>query len=518
MGRSPDPHSTPTPAGTTAMPGLIPDLVTRIPWPWWALIVVVLAAGILTISCLICATCCCRRHHHKKKPKDKEAVGLGSAHSITTTHLVQPDVDNLESSRGESQQWGRLQLSLEYDFGSQEIRVGLKQAADLKARGTADPYARVSLSTQARHSHETKVHRATLCPVFNETCCFHVPQAELPGTALQVQLLDFKRFSGHQPLGELSLPLGTVDLQHVLERWYQLGPPGTAEPEQMGELCFSLRYVPGSGRLTVVVLEARGLSPGLAESYVKIQLMLNQRKWKKRKTSAKKGTAAPYFNEAFTFLVPFSQIQSVDLVLAIWARGLQLRAEPMGKVLNSGPQDGGKRNRAITARRQHLKSVMLQIAATELEKEESRRESEKQNYLSEHCPPLHIPGSMSEVQELCKQLHAKIDAAEEEKYDMEVKVQKSTKELEDMNQKLFDLRGKFKRPPLRRVRMSADAMLKALLGSKHKVCMDLRANLKQVKKEDTEKERDLRDVGDWRKNIEEKSGMEGRKKMFESES
>ncbi|GAB1292931.1 PREDICTED: troponin I, fast skeletal muscle [Dipodomys ordii] len=180
--------------------------------------------------------------------------------------------------------------------------------------------------------------------------------------------------------------------------------------------------------------------------------------------------------------------------------------------------DEEKRNRAITARRQHLKSVMLQIAATELEKEESRRESEKQNYLSEHCPPLHIPGSMSEVQELCKQLHAKIDVAEEEKYDMEVKVQKSSKELEDMNQKLFDLRGKFKRPPLRRVRMSADAMLKALLGSKHKVCMDLRANLKQVKKEDTEKERDLRDVGDWRKNIEEKSGMEGRKKMFESES
>ncbi|VFV35970.1 troponin fast skeletal [Lynx pardinus] len=129
---------------------------------------------------------------------------------------------------------------------------------------------------------------------------------------------------------------------------------------------------------------------------------------------------------------------------------------------------------------------MLQIAATELEKEESRRETEKQNYLSEHCPPLHVPGSMSEVQELCKQLHAKIDAAEEEKYDMEIRVQKSSKE--------------------------------ALLGSKHKVCMDLRANLKQVKKEDTEKERDLRDVGDWRKNIEEKSGMEGRKKMFESES
>uniref|UniRef100_A0A9L0RPV1 Troponin I, cardiac muscle n=3 Tax=Equus TaxID=9789 RepID=A0A9L0RPV1_HORSE len=477
MGRPPDPHSTLVPVRTTAAPRLTPDLIAGLPcespdtreghgagpvgggsrWPQrhlglplcplpgphWAPIAVAVVAGILVVSCLLCAICCCCRHGHRhgKKPRDKEAVGLGGLPGTTTTHLVQPDVDN----EGDPKPWGRLLLSLQYDFGSQEIRVGLKQAADLRPGGpggTADPYARVSLSTQAGRWHETRVHRGTLCPVFDETCCFH--------------------------------------------------------PEQTGDLCFSLRYTPGSGRLTVVVLEARGLSPTLADPYVKVQLMLNQRKWKKRKTQARKGPAAPYFNEAFAFLVPISQVQALS-------PGLRMGDEE-------------KRNRAITARRQHLKSVMLQIAATELEKEESRRETEKQNYLSEHCPPLHIPGPMAEVQELCKQLHAKIDAAEEEKYDMEMKVQKSTKELEDMNQKLFDLRGKFKRPPLRRVRMSADAMLKALLGSKHKVCMDLRANLKQVKKEDTEKERDLRDVGDWRKNIEEKSGMEGRKKMFETES
>ncbi|KAJ7422771.1 troponin I, fast skeletal muscle isoform X1 [Willisornis vidua] len=175
-----------------------------------------------------------------------------------------------------------------------------------------------------------------------------------------------------------------------------------------------------------------------------------------------------------------------------------------------------KKRRAATARRQHLKSAMLQLAVTEIEKEAAAKEVEKQNYLAEHCPPLSLPGSMQELQELCKKLHAKIESVDEERYDTEVKLQKTNKELEDLSQKLFDLRGKFKRPPLRRVRMSADAMLRALLGSKHKVCMDLRANLKQVKKEDTEKEKDLRDVGDWRKNIEEKSGMEGRKKMFEA--
>ncbi|XP_065383825.1 synaptotagmin-8 isoform X5 [Macaca fascicularis] len=295
MGHPPDSPSTLAPAGTTAIPGLIPDLIAGTPWPRWALIAGALAAGVLVVSCLLCAACCCRRH--RKKPRDKEAVGLGSARGITTTHLVQPDVDSLESSPGGAQQWGRLQLSLEYDFGSQEIRVGLRQAADLRPGGTVDPYARVSVSTQSGHRHETKVHRGTLCPVFDETCCFHV------------QLFNFKRFSGHEPLGELRLPLGTVDLQHVLEHWYPLGPPAATEPEQVAELCFSLRYVPSSGRLTVVVLEARGLRPGLAEPYVKVQLMLNQRKWKKRKTATRKGTAAPYFNEAFTFLVPFSQVQ-----------------------------------------------------------------------------------------------------------------------------------------------------------------------------------------------------------------
>ena len=40
-----------------------------------------------------------------------------------------------------------------------------------------------------------------------------------------------------------------------------------------------------------------------------------------------------------------------------------------------------------------------------------------------------------------------------------------------------------KKPALKKVRMSADAMLQALLGGKHKVTMDLRSNLKQVKKE-----------------------------------
>uniref|UniRef100_A0A5F8AEK3 Troponin I, cardiac muscle n=1 Tax=Macaca mulatta TaxID=9544 RepID=A0A5F8AEK3_MACMU len=117
------------------------------------------------------------------------------------------------------------------------------------------------------------------------------------------------------------------------------------------------------------------------------------------------------------------------------------------------------------------------------------------------------------LQDLCRQLHARVDKVDEERYDIQAKVTKNITEIADLTQKIFDLRGKFKRPTLRRVRISADAMMQALLGARAKESLDLRAHLKQVKKEDTEKEN--REVGDWRKNIDALSGMEGRKKKFE---
>ncbi|XP_031421285.1 troponin I type 2a (skeletal, fast), tandem duplicate 1 [Clupea harengus] len=158
---------------------------------------------------------------------------------------------------------------------------------------------------------------------------------------------------------------------------------------------------------------------------------------------------------------------------------------------------------------------MLSIAKGLLETEVTDKIEEKRAYMSENCTPLSLPSGTQALQELCKEIHHKIERIDEERYDMEVKVNKGVRDVEDLKIKVQDLKGKFKKPVLRKVRMSADQMLQALLGSKHKVNLDLRANLKQVKKEVKEEEKELREVGDWRKNIDDKSGMDGRKKMFE---
>uniref|UniRef100_A0A8C2B099 Troponin I, fast skeletal muscle n=1 Tax=Cyprinus carpio TaxID=7962 RepID=A0A8C2B099_CYPCA len=128
-------------------------------------------------------------------------------------------------------------------------------------------------------------------------------------------------------------------------------------------------------------------------------------------------------------------------------------------------------------------SLVLSISKGILEKESIQVKVDKENYMSENCPPLSLPGSTQELQELCKKLHQQIDKVDEERYDLEAKVGKANKEIEDLKIKVVDLQGKFKKPALKKVRLSADQMLQALLGSKHKVSLDLRSNLKQVKKE-----------------------------------
>ncbi|KAK2842803.1 hypothetical protein Q5P01_013003 [Channa striata] len=163
-----------------------------------------------------------------------------------------------------------------------------------------------------------------------------------------------------------------------------------------------------------------------------------------------------------------------------------------------------------SSRRHQLKSLMLQIAATWIEQEKKDIAAVKEAYVAENCPPPDVSGNQAALMEICRKLHAAIDKIDEARYDAESKVQKIDKEIDDLRLKVIELAG-VKKPALKKVRMSADAMLQALLGGKHRVTMDLRSNLKQVKKE--VKEEPTEAVGDWRKNIE---GKADRKKMFET--
>merc|ERR1739838_1003455 len=162
-----------------------------------------------------------------------------------------------------------------------------------------------------------------------------------------------------------------------------------------------------------------------------------------------------------------------------------------------------------SSRKHHLKSLMLQIAAAWLGQEVTEAQQAKDAHMEENFPNPDLSGDHAALIDICKKMLQAIDKIDEERHDMEAKVAKTDKEISDLKLKVVELGG-VKKPALKKVRLSADAMLQALLGGKHKVTMDMRSQLKTVKKE---KKEEVVDAGDWRKNIEDKAD---RKKMFET--
>uniref|UniRef100_A0A8C2PYE0 Synaptotagmin Vb n=1 Tax=Cyprinus carpio TaxID=7962 RepID=A0A8C2PYE0_CYPCA len=190
--------------------------------------------------------------------------------------------------------------------------VGVLQAQDLPAMdigGTSDPYVKVYLLSDKKKKSETKVQRKNLCPVF-----LFVNKVQ---SHVLTYVFDFDRFGKHDVLGQIKIPMNCVDLGQPLHEWRDL-ENGEKEEENLGDICISLCYVPTSGKLTVNIMEAKNLKKmdvgGLSDPYVKIVLQHNDKCLKKKKTTVKKNTLNPYFNESFSFDIPFEQIQKVQLI------------------------------------------------------------------------------------------------------------------------------------------------------------------------------------------------------------
>ncbi|XP_041934780.1 synaptotagmin-1a isoform X3 [Alosa alosa] len=244
-----------------------------------------------------------------------------------------------EAEPKEEEKLGKLQYSLDYNFTENTLIVGIIQAAELPAMdmgGTSDPYVKVYLMPDKKKKFETKVHRKTLNPTFNEQFTFKVPYTELGGKTLIMTVYDFDRFSKHDAIGDVKVPMNKVDFSHVTEEWRDLQKAEKEEQERLGDICCSLRYVPTAGKLTVVVLEAKNLKKmdvgGLSDPYVKIHLMQNGKRLKKKKTTIKKNTLNPYYNESFSFEVPFEQIQKVQVVITVLDYDKIGKNDAIGKV------------------------------------------------------------------------------------------------------------------------------------------------------------------------------------------
>ncbi|KAF4519094.1 hypothetical protein B566_EDAN001686 [Ephemera danica] len=206
---------------------------------------------------------------------------------------------------------GAVHLTLVYDQPAGILSVRLLEAQDLRARdfsGTADPYAKIRLLPDRNNVWQTRIHKKTLNPVFDEDFVFEVATVELARRTLEVLLYDFDAYSRHQCIGGAQLPLAPLELTHKVTLWKHLTPHNLQDAKvELGDLMVSLSFLPSAERLTIVILKARNLrvvddARSTSDPYVRVIISGGGgRRARKKRTSVQRGTVNPVFNEAITF-------------------------------------------------------------------------------------------------------------------------------------------------------------------------------------------------------------------------
>ncbi|XP_054974179.1 synaptotagmin-10 isoform X1 [Sorex araneus] len=237
----------------------------------------------------------------------------------------QKSVDSEGAGPGGAEPCGKLHFALQYDYENQLLLVRMIQALDLPAKdftGTSDPYVKMYLLPDRKRKFQTRVHRKTLNPQFDETFRFPVAYEQLSQRKLHFSVYDFDRFSRHDMIGEVVLEnlFEVSDLSREASVWKDIHG-ATTESVDLGEIMFSLCYLPTAGRMTLTVIKCRNLKAmditGASDPYVKVSLMCEGRRLKKRKTTTKRNTLNPVYNEAIVFDIPPESVDQVSLAIAV---------------------------------------------------------------------------------------------------------------------------------------------------------------------------------------------------------
>ncbi|NXS35939.1 SYT6 protein, partial [Pomatostomus ruficeps] len=120
----------------------------------------------------------------------------------------QKTVDTEDPKKEAEKTCGKINFTLKYDYENETLTVRILRAFDLPAKdfcGSSDPYVKIYLLPDRKRKFQTRVHRKTLNPTFDESFHFPVPHEELASRKLHLSVFDFDRFSRHDMIGEVIL-------------------------------------------------------------------------------------------------------------------------------------------------------------------------------------------------------------------------------------------------------------------------------------------------------------------------
>ncbi|XP_032898047.1 synaptotagmin-6-like [Amblyraja radiata] len=160
----------------------------------------------------------------------------------------QKSMDSEDTKKEAGKSCGKINFTLKYDYENEMLIVTILKGFDLPAKdfcGSSDPYVKIYLLPDRKRKFQTRVHRKTLNPTFDESFQFPVSYDELNNRKLHLTVYDFDRFSRHDMIGEVILEnlFEASDLSRETSIWKDI-QYATTESVDLGEIMFSLCYLP----------------------------------------------------------------------------------------------------------------------------------------------------------------------------------------------------------------------------------------------------------------------------------
>ncbi|XP_052827355.1 synaptotagmin-1 isoform X1 [Octopus bimaculoides] len=239
---------------------------------------------------------------------------------------------------------GTLNFSIHYNKDKSLLTVKIIQARDLvpcENNGTVDPFCKVSILPKRWNQLNGKVLKSTLNPKFEEEFVFEMPAGDLRTSTLEILLVHHDKFSRGNSIGKVQMALCDVDLSDKVIIWKNIMKITSEDKDRdrdIGDLMFSLSYLSSAERLTVVVVKSRNLEHTergkiTLDPYVKVTLIYAGKKIKRKKTTTKRNTHNPDWNEALVFNLSREYIKEITIELVIYHDNKIGNDEILGKVL-----------------------------------------------------------------------------------------------------------------------------------------------------------------------------------------
>uniref|UniRef100_A0A8C8S375 Double C2 domain alpha n=1 Tax=Pelusios castaneus TaxID=367368 RepID=A0A8C8S375_9SAUR len=250
---------------------------------------------------------------------------------------------------------GTLEFDLLYDPDSCTLHCTVLRAKGLKPmdfNGLADPYVKLHLLPGACKANKlkTQIQRNTLNPVWNEALTYtgitgeDMARKTLPwGAILLPGFLSHSRLWGAITYPRVPLPCQSLGVLWAPgEQCWTLGSPPHSrgaraltyplcpqleqaeqwELEERGRILLALTYSSERRGLLVGILRCAHLAAmdvnGYSDPYVKTYLRPDVEKKSKHKTSVKKKTLNPEYNEEFFYEIDQAELAQKSLEVTVW--------------------------------------------------------------------------------------------------------------------------------------------------------------------------------------------------------